>query len=146
MTKTSLLFLLFIFCSTGSTVALVNINDRIVKRTEEEIKHPDRTYLCVKKEELCYLLEELNKIISSLKDVQKLRYLSNDQQLLFVIAHIKLDNLSNALNYIDFKLRAEALDSLPRVKLEMNNLQSGIRFSTFMKEHLHNINILNHNA
>ena len=119
MIKISLLCLLLSFYFTGYTNAHGDLHERIVQTTEEIKKHPDSAYLYVKRGKLYYQHEDYNKSIYDLKTSQELGHYSNDQQLLFAKAHAKLDNHSNALNYIDVVLIAEQ-NSVIAIRLKAN--------------------------
>jgi len=65
--------------------------------------------------------EDFNRSISDLKTSKRLGYYSNVQHLLFAKAYAKLDNHSNALNYVDIVLKAEQ-NSVIAIRLKANIL------------------------
>jgi hypothetical protein len=129
LTRSSLLCLLFIYCSIGYTDANGDIQERIVKTTEEIKKHPDSAYLYLRWGKLYYQHEEFNKSFSNLKDSQKSRYYLSEQQLLFAKVHTKSYNLSKALIYIDIVLETE-----PNYVTEIR-----LKASIFYREHKYKI-------
>lgn len=116
MKKYTLLLLISCLSFPTHIYAHGDIHDRIVKTTIEIKEKPDSAYLYLKRGELYYQHEEFHKSISDLETSQDLGYYSNDQQLLFAEAYAKLDNHSEALNYVGIVLTAKP-NSVPAIRL-----------------------------
>ena len=129
LNKILLCILLLSLSLSNRTFAHGDLDERIVKVTEEIKQSQDSAYLYFKRGKLYFQHEEYTKSIQDLKESSKLGFQSTEQNLLFSKNYFRTERYTKALLFVDLIINEHpksvlALKLKAQINLKLSNFRT----------------------